>query len=112
MDLDAKDLIDLSFYAPQKMSIDMLSYEISERLGAFVYGIEKYPLTSSTASANSTFSNDSQNLVEHILIVLKESSATKDMPQNIENENFTKQALTHQLSAYNKPILFLRESSH
>lgn len=86
---NSKDVIDLSFFAPQKMSIDMLSYDMSERLGGFVYGVELCPIANT---------QDSSALFEHIVVVLRDEK--------------NKQAIAHKLSAYSKPILFLRESSH
>ena len=86
--------IDLSFFAPQKMSIDMLSYDMSERLGGFVYGMELCPISSGRDSSV----QDSGALFEHILVVLRDEES--------------RQAIAHKLSVYNKPILFLRESSH
>lgn len=92
--IESKNLIDLSFFAPQKMSIDMLSYDMSERLGGFVYGIELCPISSERDSSV----QDSSALFEHILVVLRDEES--------------RQAIAHKLSVYNKPILFLRESSH
>lgn len=102
--IEPKDMIDLSFFAPQKMSIDMLSYDMSERLGGFVYGIELCPISDGQDSSVRDLAHldsstrDSSGLFEHILVVLRDEDS--------------RQAIAHKLSAYNKPILFLRESSH
>lgn len=149
MSLDS--LIDLSLYAPQKLSIDMLPYEMSKRLGAFVYGIEHRPISLPNQTNTQTpqniqnlqtsqnpqqaqphFQNTPNNptnstnpidstLVEHIIVVMQDfdddSSARnpqKSTPPNqtSQTQALAKQTISHHLSAYHKPILFLKESSH
>ena len=161
--------IDLSLYAPQKLSIDMLPYEMSKRLGAFVYGIEPRPIallnhqnhqniqnppnaqTSQNPSqqtqtpfqnpphnhADSTNSTNPTNqalqihqtnpadssLVEHIIVVMQDvddgtseenlqKSKQQESTQKRQTQALAKQTISHHLSAYHKPILFVRESSH
>ena len=167
MDLDS--FIDLSLYAPQKLSIDMLPYEMSKRLGAFVYGIEPRPIAllnhqnhqniqnpknaqtgqnpsqqtqtplqnpphnpaDSTNSTNPTnqalqihqTNHADSSLVEHIIVVMQDfddgtseenlqKSKQQESTQKRQTQALAKQTISHHLSAYHKPILFVRESSH
>ncbi|MGX2970920.1 ATPase, T2SS/T4P/T4SS family [Helicobacter sp. T3_23-1059] len=170
MDLDS--FIDLSLYAPQKLSIDMLPYEMSKRLGAFVYGIEPRPIalpnhqnhqniqnpqnppnaqtsqnpsqqtqnpfqnpphnpTDSTNATNPTnkalqihqTNPADSSLVEHIIVVMQDfddetseenpqKSKQQESTQKSQTQALAKQTISHHLSAYHKPILFVRESSH
>lgn len=184
--LALQNSIDLSLYAPQKLSIDMLPFEMSERLGAFVYGIEPRPIalpnhqnqqniqnhqniknhpnakTSQNPppqtqnplqnpSHNPADSADSQrqtnsisltnsinpanpinhltptdsSLVEHIIVVMRDldddateaknpqkSTQQQSTQKNQTTKALAKQTISHHLSAYHKPILFVRESSH